>query len=354
MRTGIDSNWAVTGTVRVGTRTKELLQTIDRGAIAAIRHEDLDRLAAQGLADARVRAVLNGARTVSGLYPHEGAKPLLERGIPVFDIPEEVFGLLEDGMRVQVLGETIEVNGNAYACTPVTQETLAAAVRASSERWHETCLRFIDNTLTHAAQEKEAVLQPLQVPRLRTRFQGRPAVVVVRGSDYLEDLRSLQPYIERVRPVLVGVDGGADALIAAGWRPHCIVGDMDSVSDRGLRSGAELIVHAYANGYAPGWKRVRQLGLHAHQLFAPGTSEDMAMLLAYEQQAEAIVSVGAHSHIADFLSKGRAGMASTLLVRMKIGDKLIDAKGVSRLFPAPASLETARKTGRGREQQAYV
>jgi uncharacterized membrane-anchored protein len=34
----------------------------------------------------------------------------------------------------------------------------------------------------------------------------------------------------------------------------------------------------------------------------------------------------------EFLDKGRAGMASTFLVRMKVGGKLVDAKGVSRLY----------------------
>jgi uncharacterized membrane-anchored protein len=346
MQTGSYS--VLTGTVRVGTRTKDLLKTIQKGSIAAILHEDLDRLAAQGLADARVKAVLNGARTWSGSFPHQGVKPLMERNIPIYDIPEPVFRLLHDGMDVHLLGEAIEVGGIRYACKRVTDETMLETANASSSRWLETYLQFIGNTLAYAEQEKEMVLQPLSVPKLRTRLANRPVVIVVRGAGFVEDLRSLRPYIERERPVLIGVDGGADALLAAGYRPHCIVGDMDSVSDRGLRSGAELIVHAYANGFAPGWKRVRQLGLPAHQMFAPGTSEDMAMLLAYEQQAEMIVSVGAHSHIADFLQKGRAGMASTLLVRMKIGDKLVDARGISRLFPCNSSASA------GLDHQAYV
>lgn len=329
----MESDEALTGMIRVGTRTKELLKTIQKGSIAAIYHEDLDRLAAQGLVDARVKAVLNGAPTLSGAFPHDGVKPLLERNIPVYDIPESVFRLLRDGMSVQLEGEAIAVSGVRYVCQRITEGVLSQHVEASSSRWLDTCTRFIANTLATADLEKELVMQSLSVPKLRTRIAGRPVVIVVRGAGFVEDLRSLQFYIERTKPVLIGVDGGADALLAAGYRPHCIVGDMDSISDRGLLSGAELIVHAYANGFAPGWKRVRQLGLHAHQMFAPGTSEDMAMLLAYEQQAEVIVLVGAHSHIADFLQKGRPGMASTLLVRMKIGDKLVDAKGISRLFP---------------------
>jgi uncharacterized membrane-anchored protein len=336
---------ALSGTIRVGTRTKELLKTIQRGSIAAIYHEDLDRLAAQGLAEARVKAVLNGARTISGSFPHDGVKPLLEYNIPVYDIPDSVFSFLRDDMTVSIAGNTVEVEGKPYPCRPITANAILEMAEASSDRWVETCTRFIGNTFAHADQEKELILQPLEVPKLRTRMAGRPVVIVVRGAGYVEDLHSLRFYIERANPVLIGVDGGADALLGAGYRPHCIVGDMDSVSDQGLLSGAELIVHAYANGFAPGRKRVRQLGLGAHQMFTLGTSEDMAMLLAYEQRAELIISVGAHTHIADFLQKGRQGMASTLLVRMKIGDKLIDAKGFSKIYPScPTApiLETAR------------
>ncbi|MDF2813981.1 MAG: putative rane-anchored protein [Paenibacillus sp.] len=329
----------LSGTIRVGMRTKELLKTIPTGSIAAIYHEDLDHLAAQGLAEARVKAVLNGARTISGSFPHDGVKPLIERNIPVYDIPDSVFSFLRDEMTVHIRGNTVEVEGKPYPCRLITEQTLFEMTRTSCDRWLETCMRFIGNTFAYADQEKELILKPLDVPKLRVRMAGRPVVIVVRGAGYVEDLHSLQSYINRANPVLIGVDGGADALLAAGYRPHCIVGDMDSISDQGLRSsGAELIVHAYANGFAPGWKRVRQLGLTAHQLFTPGTSEDMAMLLAYEQQAEVIISVGAHTHITDFLQKGRQGMASTLLVRMKIGDKLIDAKGFSKLYPCSPSV----------------
>jgi uncharacterized membrane-anchored protein len=133
------------------------------------------------------------------------------------------------------------------------------------------------------------------------------------------------------RPVLVAVDGGADALLEAGYKPHVIVGDMDSVSDRALGSGAEILIHAYENGTAPGAERVRALGLDHHIVPAPATSEDLALLLAYEKGAELIVAVGAHFNLIEFLERNRSGMASTFLTRLRVGEILVDAKGVSRL-----------------------
>ncbi len=169
-------------------------------------------------------------------------------------------------------------------------------------------------------------------PRSRTQLEGRHALIVVRGYDYREDLRALRPYIREYRPILIGVDGGADALVENGYTPDLIVGDMDSVSDEVLRCGAEVVVHAYADGHAPGLQRVQDLGVEAIVFPAAGTSEDVAMLLADEAGASLIVAVGTHATLVEFLDKGRQGMASTFLTRLRVGGKLVDAKGVSRLY----------------------
>jgi uncharacterized membrane-anchored protein len=176
------------------------------------------------------------------------------------------------------------------------------------------------------------------VPEIRTPVQGRHCLVVVRGYGHQADLAALRPYIAQVRPVLIGVDGGADALVDAGHRPDLIVGDMDSVSDATLRSGAELVVHAYPDGRSPGLGRLRRLNLPAVVFPAAATSEDIAMLLADGHGAELIVAVGGHATLGEFLDKGRGGMASTFLTRLKIGGRLVDAKGVSRLYrPTPSA-----------------
>jgi uncharacterized membrane-anchored protein len=160
---------------------------------------------------------------------------------------------------------------------------------------------------------------------------------VVRGPDHLKDLRTLKAYLRDVRPVLVGVDGGANTLLREGFRPDVILGDMDSAGENALRCGAELIVHAYPDGTAPGAARLVEMGLEHTVVPAPGTSEDVAMLLASEKGASLIVAVGAHFNLVEFLEKRRSGMSSTFLTRLRIGEILVDAKGVSRLYnPGPS------------------
>ncbi|HHV82143.1 MAG TPA: hypothetical protein GXX43_00515, partial [Tepidanaerobacter syntrophicus] len=153
-------------------------------------------------------------------------------------------------------------------------------------------------------------------------------------NNYKEDLAAIKTYIDEVRPVLIGVDGGADALLEYGYTPDIIIGDMDSVSDNTLRICKEkdIVVHAYPDGRSPGLERIKKLGLDAKIFTSPGTSEDIAMLLAYEKGADLIVAVGTHSSMIDFLEKGRKGMGSTFLVRLKVGSILVDAKGVSKLY----------------------
>ncbi len=191
---------------------------------------------------------------------------------------------------------------------------------------------FAANTMEYMKRERALLLDGVGVPEVRTKFENRHVLVVVRGYDYKQDLAALRHYIREYKPVLVGVDGGADALREAGYKPHMIVGDMDSVSDEVLRSKAEVVVHAYPDGRAPGLERVQDLGIDAVTFPAMGTSEDIAMLLADEKGASLIVAVGTHATLVEFLDKGRGGMASTFLTRLRLGGKLVDAKGVSRFY----------------------
>ncbi|MNW54376.1 hypothetical protein D3C74_319740 [compost metagenome] len=186
--------------------------------------------------------------------------------------------------------------------------------------------------MDYMRRERELLLDGVGVPDIRTVIEGRQVLIVVRGYHYREDLATLRPYIKEYRPILIGVDGGADAIIDAGWKPDMIVGDMDSVSDRALACGAEIVVHAYRDGKAPGLERVQALGVEPVVFPATGTSEDIAMLMADDKGAELIVAVGTHATLVEFLDKGRSGMASTFLTRLRVGGKLVDAKGVSRLY----------------------
>lgn len=319
--------------VRVDPRTKNLVTRLQPGEIAVIDHLDIDRVAAESLVARRPAAVLNAVRSTSGRYPNLGPEIIVAAGIPlVDDLGPDVMGLRE-GRKVR-LDEGRVFSGSSLVAegTVQTPESVAAAMVEAREGLSVQLESFATNTMDFLRRERELLLDGVGVPDIRTELDGRQVLVVVRGYHHKEDLATLRPYIVEYRPVLVGVDGGADAILEAGWRPDIIVGDMDSVSDKALTSGAEIVVHAYRDGNAPGLERVEALGVD-HVIFpAAGTSEDIALLLADDKGAELIVAVGTHATLVEFLDKGRAGMASTFLTRLRVGGKLVDAKGVSRLY----------------------
>jgi uncharacterized membrane-anchored protein len=240
---------------------------------------------------------------------------------------------------VTVRGASIFQNGTCLVSGRTLEANqLEAALAEQRARVTEALEDFAENTLRYLREEGRLLSEGLSFPPLRTRFRERHALVVARGPGYKRDLAIVRPYVRDFKPVLVGVDGGADALLDAGMRPDVIVGDMDSVSDRGLRCGAELVVHAYRDGEAPGAPRLERLGLDFDVVAAPGISEDVALLLAYEKGTELIVAVGTHFNLIEFLERNRAGMSSTFVTRLKVGEILIDAKGVSRLVSRQVGL----------------
>ena len=329
----------VRGTARVGMRTKELTKLLEPGQIAVIDHADLDRVAAEGLVEARVGAVVNAAASITGRYPNVGPLLLAAAGIPLLDtVGAEVMKRLVDGTTVSLDGcDLRSESGTVVASgTRHTMGTLDAQVEAAKETISVELSRFAENTLAYMQAEKFLLLDTPEIPQLRTHFRGRHVLIVVRGDQFKEDLRALRGYITDMNPVIVAVDGGADAVLSNGLKPAVIIGDMDSVSSQGLRCGAELIVHAYPNGNAPGGERLRQEGLEFVTWAMAGTSEDIALLMAFELGAELIVAVGTHVNLIDFLDKGRPGMASTFLVRLKVGPILVDAKGLHRLYESRA------------------
>jgi len=328
-----DESTDVAGPARVGTRTKDLTKRLHAGDVAVIDHVDIDRVAADALVAVSPAAVLNAARSTSGRYPNAGPGILVDAGITLVDDLGPAVMALPEGAAVRIDGGTVVVDGTTVAeGVRQSPETVASDMVAAREGLSEEIENFAENTMTYLRRERDLLLDGVGVPDVRTKFDGRHVLIVVRGYHYREDLAMLRSYITENRPVLVGVDGGADAIIDAGWKPDMIVGDMDSVSDRALSSGAEIVVHAYRDGNAPGLDRVQALGVEPVVFPATGTSEDIAMLLADDKGAELIVAVGTHATLVEFLDKGRAGMASTFLTRLRVGGKLVDAKGVSRLY----------------------
>ncbi|HEY7017659.1 MAG TPA: putative cytokinetic ring protein SteA [Gaiellaceae bacterium] len=328
------------GRARLGRRTKSLVTRLGPDDVAIIDHQDIDRVSAEELLESGVRVVVNVARSQSGRFPNPGPLLLVRGGVRLIDAPgAPLFDELSDGDDVTVRGSSLFRNGTCVANgRSLGAEELGRALAEQQGRVTEALEGFAENTLRYLRDEGRLLAEGVDFPHLETRFRERHALVVARGPGYKRDLAIVRPYVRDFKPVIVGVDGGADALLAAGVKPDVIVGDMDSVTDASLRSGAELVVHAYRDGVAPGAKRLQRLGLPYATVSAPGISEDIALLLAFERGAELIVAVGTHFNLIEFLERDRAGMSSTFVTRLKVGEILIDAKGVSRLVSRQVGL----------------
>ncbi|GAA1842661.1 putative cytokinetic ring protein SteA [Brevibacterium marinum] len=319
---------------RLDRRTKDLTKRLNDGDIAIIKHSDIDRVSAEALVACRPIAVINADKSISGRYPNLGPGIIVEAGIPLIDgTGPEIFDLVEENAEISLVDDTVFLGDREVASGTVqTSESIAEDMHEAEAGMNSVLVDFVDNTIEYIRKDSDLLSSELVVPEVATKFDGRHALIVVRGYHYKEDLAILASYIREYRPLLVGVDGGADAILEAGYRPDMIVGDMDSVSDTALTSGAEIVVHAYRDGNAPGTERVHSLGVECVAFPASGTSEDIAMLLADDKGASLIVAVGTHDTVMEFLDKGRKGMASTFITRLRVGSKLIDAKGVSLLY----------------------
>jgi uncharacterized membrane-anchored protein len=322
-----------TGTARLDRRTKHLVRRLGPDDIAIIDHTDLDRVSAEELLESGVRVVINVAQSQTGRFPNPGPLTLVRGGVRLIDAPgADLFDQVSDGDWLTVRGSLLFSNGTQLAAgRHLSAEELAGALAEQRGRVTEALEEFADNTMRYLRDEGRLLAEGIEFPPLETRFRDRQALVVARGPGHKRDLRIVRPYVREFKPVLIGVDGGSDALLEAGYKPDVIVGDMDSVSDEALRSGAEVLVHGYLHGEAPGEARAAQLDVAYEVVRATGTSEDVALLLAHEKGSELIVAVGTHFNLIEFLERNRAGMSSTFVTRLKVGEILIDAKGVSRL-----------------------
>jgi uncharacterized membrane-anchored protein len=338
VQTAIKKNVIAVGLARKGRRTKDLVKILRPGDVAVVDHIDMDAIAAWSLAERKVAAVVNASRPTSGRYPNRGPEVLASENIPLFFLPDsESFDAIVDNQRLQITsdGLVIQQSGVSVRAELWTRERIAEECEKARGNLGFELEKFTENTLGYINREKALLLEPVTVPELKgaRSIAGKHVAVVVRGEGYKDDLVSIGGYLDDFKPVLIGVDGGADALLEYRRIPDIILGDMDSVSDKALRCGAKLVVHAYPDGTAPGLKRIESLGLQAELFPIAGTSEDAALLLAYEKRAQLIVAVGTHSTLESFLDKGRNGMSSTFLVRLKVGSRLVDARGVSQLHP---------------------
>ncbi len=324
----------LTGHAKLDRRTKDLVKRLCADDVAIIDHTDLDRVSAEELAESGVRVVVNVSPSQSGRFPNPGPLALVRAGVRLIDVPSaDLFDNVHEGELVTVRGAGLYRNGTCLASGRVLDEReLERMLGEQRGRVTEALEAFAENTMRYLREEGKLLAEGIDFPTLETRFRDRQALVVARGPGYKRDLRMVKPYVRDFKPVLIAVDGGADALLEAGYKPDVIVGDMDSVSDKALQCGAELLlVHGYRDGAAPGEARAQELGVPYQIARATGISEDLALLLAYEKGSELIVAVGTHFNLIEFLERNRAGMSSTFITQLKVGEILIDAKGVSRL-----------------------
>lgn len=338
-RNGASAEEAIHGTVRLGRRTKDLVKRLRPGDVAVIDHVNIDRIAAEELIATGVGVVINAAPSSDGRYPNAGPLLLVRSGVVLIDVADaDPFGLLDEGAVVSIAAGAVSSGGRKVVRGEVLGVgELEARLAEQRERVDQALAEFAENTVAHVRQETDLLTGAVELPPTRTVFRDRHVLIVVRGDRHRRDLKALRAYIRDVRPLIVAVDGGAEGCLEAGLRPDVILGDMDSAGDVALRCGAELIVHAYPDGRAPGRERLLELGLEHTLVPAAGTSEDVAMLMSYEKGADLIVSVGAHFNLIEFLDRKRGGMSSTFLTRLRIGEKLVDAKGVSRLYNPPST-----------------
>jgi len=322
------------GVARLDRRTARLAARLNPGDIAVIDHVDLDKVTAEALVAAKPAAIINAQPSISGRYPNLGPELIVASGILVLDaVGPEIFAAVKEGTRIRIDGDTVHVGENPVAHGMLQDAgTIAEQMAAANAGLSAQLEAFAVNTGEFLGRERELLLEGSGLPTLRTAMTGRHVLVTVRGYDYAEDLRKLKHYIREYKPVLIGIDGGADALLDAGYKPQLIVGDMDAVSDAALLCGAEVVVHAYPDGRAPGLPRVQDLGIDAATVPTSVTAEDLAILLADAAAAELIVTVGSHATLNEFLDQGRGGMASSFLTRIRVGSRLLDADGVARLY----------------------
>lgn len=323
----------IRGIARVDKKTKDLVKRLRPGEIAVIDHENIDEVAAQALIAKKIKAVINTSLSIAGKYPNMGPLLLVEAGIALYDHCEpNLFDVIREGDQLTIVGNLIYRQHQLLAIGEcLTKDKIYNKIQLTKKNMQLQLSEFVQNTLEYAWREQNIIISNINFPETIP-MENKQVLIVVRGKDYEQDLKILRSYITEVNPIIIAVDGAADILLKHGYKPNIIIGDMDSVTDKALKIGSQLIVHAYKDGQAPGLARLKKLSLKADIVPAPGTSEDVAMLLAYEKKATLIVAVGTHSNMIDFLEKGRKGMASTFLVRLKVGSILVDAKGVSKLY----------------------
>ncbi|WP_158852996.1 putative cytokinetic ring protein SteA [Saccharothrix deserti] len=324
----------VTGVARVDRRSGDLLRRLSPGDIAVIDHVDIDRRTAEALVHAEVVGVVNASPSISGRFPNLGPELLVEAGIPLIDgVGTSVLREVKDGTELR-LHEGMVFVGKRVVARGVEQnaESIADSMIEAKAGMAAQLEAFSANTIEFLRRERALILDGVGVPEVYVPIRDRQVLVVAGGPRHAEELRKLRKYIREYRPVLIGVDAGADTLHDAGFKPDIIVGDPDAIGTATLKSASEVVVPAQIDGHAPGLERIQDLGIGAVTFPATGNSEDLALLVAEAHGATLVVTVGVQAGLREFLDRGNCGSTpSTFLTRLKLGNKLVDGHAVATL-----------------------
>ena len=326
----------LTARARVGRRSKVLLPRLRPGDVAVLDHLDLDRATARALVDTGVAAVLNASPFLSGRYPALGPALLAEAGIVLLDQVEGV-DRIPDGSRIRVHDEVVYVDGDPVAMGREVDTAVLAGEMEQARAGLGTQLdTFTHNSAAFLRREEGLLLHGEGLPSLSTRVAGRPALVVVDGGELIAQLRSVRAFIKERRPVLIGVDGGAEALRSAGYSPDIVVlgtgPDAPELPSKATLRDARDVVARVERGDRRPVEQLERIGVRAARVETAATTEDVALLLAFASEATVIVGVGTHATLAEFLDRQRSGLASTYLTRLRVGQRLVDASAVPLLY----------------------
>ncbi|KQP82448.1 putative cytokinetic ring protein SteA [Aeromicrobium sp. Leaf291] len=334
-----DTTDDIVGVVRFARTGDASSKALRDGDIAVVDLPDLDRGQAEALVARNVRAVLNAAESSTGRFPNLGPQVLADAGVTLIDhVGAGIWSRLRSGDTVRIADGKVFKDEVLVAQGHMVDDATRSQRLGVAERDLATRLGSLTaNASDHLERERELLLEGARIPRLPTRLRGRPVVVVSRTYGWQDDLKRIRRWIRDSGAVVVGVTAGADALIDAKITPDVVIGHLDDLSDRALRSGADVVV-VTSSGRSEGHERFERAGVDVATFTASGAPSDLAILLADSNDAPVIVEVGAPRGLVEFLERGTAEVASSFVTRLRAASTLVDARAVAhftrRTMPA--------------------
>jgi uncharacterized membrane-anchored protein len=285
---------------------------VEPGDVAVLDHIDLDRVSAEALAAAHPGAVVNARSSVSGRHPARGAEILVAAGITVVDAAGTgLLSQVRDGARVRVHdGGVYDGDRLLGAGTVLTVDSVRVAQDAA-RRGMTGRLESVGADTSRFLSDHEALLMDgAGLPTVTVDFASRTVLVIAPGDRSAAQARALRRWARAQRPVVVAADAGMVAAVGAGLRPDLVVGELPAQVPRRLARVEHLPTESVPAGLSAG---------------------DLAVVLAIEGDADLVVVTGAPVSFDELLDRDRSAAAALLAVRLRGGDRVVDAPAVLAL-----------------------